>query len=632
MVFKYFEAGNIDPEELLYYVKTNKIATIKKLLKNCNDLLYQETENGLTVLESICYHQFTEDLIHSTIASLLAKVDANKLKPNSQRGYKSLIHFAALGQNPIILEALIIKFPQQVKLKAERNTALHILIKESTSYGPNFLQCIEILLKNGVDIEAKDKLNKTAYDWATEKKLLDDSVLETFRPKTAPKKIPTPPKSESYRSRKSYAIPVNVDYRRSTPMSISPINQINSPMDYLRNLDENGFINYFKTNDSSDINEYLPYAIEHNLLNVVDYMIETNQLQPSENETHPLIIAKNHRHYDMLKLLLEKMEVPSDILFRLIRTADGCINESGFMECYQLIIESDKVDVNLADDYYNTALHCAGKYTRWGIMLLLLKNKASLANCNSDQQMAIVEIDTYVLGKHFDQCVQFGYQRLCEERLRLSFNYATLFPTRNQSKLDSCAESTPCIEDAIVEEDTAGVKLNFNENDQLFTQSNTMGASELEVILHLSNNPDKQSLLLHPLINALIDVIWHKVEIFVFINFIVYMLYCVSLGLHLGFGNNLSKAFLIIMCCVLILRECFQFSYQRASYFKQQNNYIEIAVCIVVALLLMTEKVQFKVVAALLSAFAYLSILDSMPTVASYVNMFQRLQNIVVKF
>lgn len=484
------------------------------------------------------------------------------------------------GQNPIILEKIIQRFPDQIHLKAERNTALQTLLKESNDSEErtdNILKCAEILLQNGVDVNSKDKNNKTALAVYAEVKDKNKQLFELLKNKANTQLV-------------------------STKMTA---------LDFITNRDTDGFIREFQKKQffEKELIDCLPFVVENNMLDIAECIVDAIKAFPDDqNESHPLLIARDHRHDEMLKLLIENIKIPEDILIQFIRTTNGFINDAKFLKCYEMIIDNDNENVNYAYEGSNTALHYAAKYENWDVIQLLLKNNASLANCNASGQMALVDVHADVLRKHFDHCVQFGYyQHSYEERLRLAFNYTTLFP----SKTKNIGKNSKTYEDT---------KIDMSREKS--SQNGSFNA--IDVMLHLCNDREKRSLLLHPLINAFVNAMWHKMEIFVFVNFIAYMLYMVALGCYLGIGDGVSRAFLSLMCLVLIGRTCVQFGYKRANYFKQKRNYVEVALCSVLVLVLLTDRMDFKVIAALLSAALYLLMLSTIPIVASYLNMFQK--------
>lgn len=612
---------------LLDYVRRNNITKIQSLVRENRDVLSHvyDYPHHKTILQICC----CKEDVQPAVVEALVGLGANLFFAQEVDNMRNALHIAALYATPEILRTVVKCMKQQTggsinDVDANGNTALHIVVKEREEDDPNLEECARILVENGIDVNKTDGKMHTAILWAAKsgykgvvRILLQQANIDIdsckLRNKTARQWI----------TEKRLVDEPIIDY----PTSNNNENPKDVLFGYLKDNRESDFVNFNKISafvDADDgANTLLQVACKNGLKDVVRHLLN-NGADPnhttSKNPKTPLEIISELGYYEIFDLLLrnERTEISNNVICNLFKYMDrDKIWISDYEKCYQLL--KDRMThaiVNDSDEDNNTPLHYAVFYSKAEGVLELLDLGASLANKNRSNISPIHNIHADVLEQHLDKCIRVVNTRDGDfnENCVVSFNYRTLVP------------HTP--ETVHSDEKSVDVEQNpFRQMQEL--------VAETEVVSYVSQSTELRHLLKHPVLSSFLFMKWHRIRWFFYTNLAFYLTFCMSLILYIllnctdeptqkpGVISDLILIVLAVTYVILIIRELFQMVVSPSSYFLSFENWVEICLIIVTLCIFLdeSENKQFSAIAVLLATFELTMLVGQHPKICTNVVM-----------
>lgn len=616
-------------DQLLDCVNRNDVNDLVNLVsehENILDTLYSRNQN---ILQKAIKEQ--NDKISVEIVNKLIELGVNVFYNNIVDEHMDVLHFAAYTLNPRILNVICKHIknnkPNEMNSLCDgKNTALNLIIKRCDHNDKNFMKCVRILIENELDINKPDDKNLTPIFWAARKRnrelinyLLEQSHVDLDTHKLLGESARD--LIEKYElSDKNLPQHVN----NNVPVEEQCMVLLNSKL-------ENEFIERFNINITIDPNyddqyeTFLQKACKKGLIGVVRKLIErkvdVNKIG-TKNAEPPILIVAKEGFYEIFDLLLNNNEIiiPSDLLSVMLlnlNKKDGQTEE--YRKCLDALFEShhmSNIDINYSNKEGYTPLHYASIYQDSDLVAKLLKNGANLAYMNAYKVMSIESISPSILKNHFDDCIHPIKASSKAEDYTVTFDYTSLVKGTNSGR----------------DLEKGGRTYSFVDTDINY---------ETDAVAYLAKNKETRPLLAHPLITSFLLIKWHNFRCFFYINFIFYLLFCISLYSYIFLNNlqdnsndqsdgiqilwTISSAILYITFILLILREFFQILVSMKTYLRDVENYIEISLIFaIIAMLLMNGMHQQKQVCAvviLLSAFELIMLIGQIPALTTNIVM-----------
>ncbi|GJQ64934.1 pain [Trypoxylus dichotomus] len=604
-----------ESDGLLNFPDDLKIRLLDCVIQNDQEGIKQLVdEHGVGILHAD-YEEFDKPILHvalvdkcnyvrSSTVRYLIDLGADIYKKTSR--HCEAIHSAVSGQNPQLLKTIVGSIQNQDRLNAtaQGNTALNFLIKYGNNKSNSFMDCLQILLDAGVDVNIADEKAITPILWACVKGYKDviKAILECGR-----------------------AVDIDTHtYQDTTARThiahycLYEGNTVPSPLWYIQIKDEQGFFSAgeIPINDEYNDGTLLQQACERGLVNVVRYLINRDAdvyKTTQKNEKVPLEIAALIGNHEIFKLLLPKYDpLPEQILTTILKNMplyEGA-NDS-YKECLNTLLKSNKsVPVNERSNNRNTPLHYACMTTDPVIPLKLLENGASLANRNDFDSIPIEDIDPEILEDHFNECITVR-ESGSKQRIIINFDYTTILPATDKEDLKARDEEASLID---VTEPT----------------------NETDVIRVISETAELRHLLIHPLIATFIRIKWHKMRWFFWIHLVLFILFAIFFFVYVFIPVNdhlrnyqkvwinILWSFLIITYVILLLKEISQFTLSWKTYCNSLSNIFEMAMLVVCFYPIFCKSAngvykQFSAIAMVMIALDLMVLGSQHPQLSTYV-------------
>ncbi|KAH8346313.1 hypothetical protein KR084_001791 [Drosophila pseudotakahashii] len=219
--------------------------------------------------------------------------------------------------------------------------------------------------------------------------------------------------------------------------------------------------------------------------------------------------------------------------------------------CFELLIESDRVDVNEADSGRLVPLSYAVKYRNTKAIKKLLQKGAYIGTKNVFGALPIKDMPPEVLEEHFDSCITTNGEKPGERNFEIIIDYKNLM--RRQER-----DSKP-------------------SNEKLH--------DEMAPIAFIAESKEFRYLLQHPLISSFLFLKWHRLSVIFYLNFLLYSLFTASIITHtlLKFHESDHRALTALFGVLswlgigyLIVCEGIQWIMSPVRYFFSITNIMEV--------------------------------------------------------
>ncbi|XP_018336750.1 transient receptor potential cation channel protein painless-like [Agrilus planipennis] len=633
-------------------VKSNRSTEIRRLVN----------EHGKALLSQIYDHPFYKTIVQIACSNLASQITSETLQTlidlggnlyslNEHFDNKQCLHFAAESGIPEILKVILRNINEkQINSQCDGGcSALHCLVRFSEKDDDDQEECVKLLVQcEQFDVNKIDDKNLTAIYYAARKgnrKVVSailnfsyhpvDIDTHKFRGKSARDFIQ---EKQLYNG----SLPMVDDSRHAN--NIDPINVLFS---YLNDLKEDEFVrsgHLSETTANGDNGRMtlLQLASSKGLTNAVEKLLELGAIPDKVTERTPktpIEMAAEEGYYEIVKILINTTSmVPTKALGTSLKMADviSVDPKRDYQRCCELLLEQP-IDINSVNN--ESILRYAVCYGGSEVTLKLLRAGASLACKNNYGIMAVEEIDSTTMEKHLDECLEVNLDKNVEaENFEAVFNYKTLMPPTKFRASNKNKE----VNSFSVPEDLEAANTLFKEEVEEFTL-------EMEVVNFMSKSAELRHLLTHPVITSFLYMKWLRLSKFFYINLAVYVLFCLYLFLYVFMSYNIESPeksspnvtltiILSILFAILCIREIFQMFLTPNTYFFECENWLELILVFLTALILFQKspsefvRKQVSAFVILVAAFDIVLMIGQHPKMATNIVMLKTVSCNFLKF
>ncbi|CAH0686051.1 unnamed protein product [Spodoptera exigua] len=640
-----------DPQvQLRTALLANDFATFKKLVSyGTVDLehVYQYPDYK-TCLEIAVSEPNKQDFVKLLLQH---EVEVNKV---NETHAMAPIHFAVENGNIEALRLLLEDDRIDVNIKSKGNTALLMAIKHIEDLDDDrerdlaiYEDMVELLLKAGCNANSPDSKGVTPVHSAAKQGL--ERVVTLILDYTKEPVHLDAYKDIRGRTARYYleqAFPhllAKFETQEVEPEEIT----VDKLFSYLSRHEEDNFIRDFtklvKKNEhrtalaaNNGMSTMLQMATEKGMYRVVGTLLLSGadpNATCSGNTSRPIGIACQYGHYKILKMFVDNESTLFDpvngesllqITVKGMRSYSNTPKEN-FNDCLQLLLKHPKVNINInhPDMKDNTALHYAARNGDQDTVLELLRNGACVGLRNKFDEPPLADINAKTLETYLDECVTTNSQRPSDDDYEIHMKYSFLVYPNNSLENELC--KVPLMDNSSTHE---------KELDSLL-------APETDALLYMTRNEDLRPLLKHPVITSFLYLKWQRISCLFYANITFYSLLwlCLILYIMLGYGvekkqsksiealNVITHVGAIIGLILLIFRELFQLLVAPTRYLQSLENWMEIVLIFVTALVVGNDsaaestKQQLSSVAILLSSAELVLLIGQFPTLSTNIVM-----------
>jgi ankyrin repeat protein len=360
--------------------------------------------------------------------------------------------------------------------------------------------------------------------------------------------------------------------------------------------------------------------------------------------------------------------------------ADTSTVHRDYRACLDLLLEhlpKLKIDINAVDFRGNTALHYAAMNEDRYAVFMLLKHGAYIGIKNVFGEPPLANMTPNMLEDFLDECLNTNDEFPRADTFELTFSYQFLVPPLAKC----CTPEKQDSNSAPEKRDSSSATILPLHNSRSPSDQPTLQNiptettnTETEPLLYISKSRDLRHLLKHPIFTSFLDLKWHRIRIFFYVNLTFYILFVASLTFYILFsygksqtkrdsgdtsvtnrgtteksggepltvakGNTsgfwwvLSVLFLIL----LMLRELFQLVTSPSKYFRSPENYLEILLIITSSCIVFSNWVHnnarphFYAIAILLSWAELVLLIGRHPRLSTNIEMFKTVSWNFLKF
>lgn len=254
-------------------------------------------------------------------------------------------------------------------------------------------------------------------------------------------------------------------------------------------------------------------------------------------------------------------------------------NKCDYEKCFSLLLNHPAIDVDEMDMFDCSPLHYAVRYNNNAAIAELLKRGAYIGVKNRFANFSITDINPQTLEKHLDSCITTNTLRPGDDNFEIVYDYSNLVPAVTKRSTD-----------------LSGVKTSTPSKSIFSRQIIESCPDEMAPIEHIAKANELRHLIKHPLITSFLFLKWHRLALIFYINFILYTIFCISLISYIllcyrqestspAVETILYSISFVLGICIFI-REVAQFIMSPRNYLKNKENYLEIALIIMVAMIL----------------------------------------------
>ncbi|XP_039481261.1 transient receptor potential cation channel protein painless [Drosophila santomea] len=293
--------------------------------------------------------------------------------------------------------------------------------------------------------------------------------------------------------------------------------------------------------------------------------MDINSRPGRANEANLVETAVIYGNWQALERLLKEPSLRLAPDSKLLNSVIGRLDEppyDGFshQRCFELLMDSDRVDVNEADSGRLVPLFYAVKYRNTSAMQELLKHGAYIGSKSAFGTLPIKDMPPEVLEEHFDSCITTNGERPGEQNYEIIIDYKNLMRQERDSGSGV---------------DSGKTSVNLNQLHD-----------EMAPIAFIAESKEMRHLLQHPLISSFLFLKWHRLSVIFYLNFLIYSLFTASIITYtlLKFHESDQRALTAFFGLLswlgigyLILRESIQWIMSPVRYFWSITNIMEVA-------------------------------------------------------
>ncbi|XP_069672285.1 transient receptor potential cation channel protein painless-like [Periplaneta americana] len=631
-------------------------------------------------------------------ALLDAGSDANSINRVHK---KAPIHVAVDSARDEVLKVLLSNSKIDINIKDNfGNTPLHVIAKhklkgETEDVINKYKHCIQLLMnQDGINPNIVNRKGYTALHFAAQNDAKD--VVQTILEHAGDDIDVDNTKALNGKTARETIIHKWPEFAELLP-------EAGNVEDRKRNVDVSVLFNYLYHRDCSSFvkaienlptaelekgdgsRTLLQYCAENGLTTetraLLDRGVNVNTTCPTERRP-PALLACYSGHPNVLLLFLERGPECLDLsvstggkgtAFHAVLTsprADTATVHRDYKGCLDLLFKylpNLKLDINATDMKGNTALHYAAKNEDEYAVSTLLKHGAYIGIKNVFDEPPLANISPRMLESFLNECLDTNGEFPREDSYEVTFSYKFLVPPQSentQQRRNSQLTTLPL----------------YNSQDAgeppVRSHSSTT-ITETEPLLYISRSRDLRYLLKHPIFTSFLDLKWHRIRIFFYVNLIFYILFVALLTLYilLSYGrpqnvetsedtsntslinrnttahpeteiadnskendSGFSWGLLIFFLICLILRELFQFLVRPVRYLNSPENYLELLLILATATILFCGWVHIHArphvsAVAILASWAELVLLIGRhPRLSTNIEMFKTVSWNFLKF
>jgi ankyrin repeat protein len=628
-------------------------------------------------------------------------------QPNNLNGIrkKAPIHIAAESAKVEVLKVLLSNPRTDVNiLDNYGNTPLHLIAKQklkdaSEDIVDKYKHCIRLLMnQSGINVNTVNRKGYTAVHFGAQNDAkevvqtilehagndLDVDNLKTLNGKSARDTI-----LQKY-PEFACLLP---EHRRAvdTKQSIDS----STLFQYLYHRDFDSFIAAIDMLPSGQLDKsdgrrtLLQYCAENGLKEpataLLDRRVDINATCLAEPRP-PALLACYGGHPAILELLLkdgpEFVDLKAAIggegtAFHAVLTsprADTSTVHRDYKACLDLLLKhlpNLKIDINAVDLKGNTALHYAAKNEDDYAVFTLLKHGAYIGIKNVFGEPPLANMSPKMFEAFLNDCLDTNGEFPREDTYEITISYEFLVPPPGEC----------CMQDQHNSHITMTLPLHNSQSPSEPPPHQNIPTvttnTETEPLLYISQSRDLKHLLKHPVFTSFLDLKWHHIRIFFYINLIFYILFVALLTLYILLGYEKSQiidsnrnsvnisdlsmgrteksggeslavvkgnmsgfwwVLSIVFLILLIMREIFQLVVSPSKYLCSSENYLEFLLLITSASILFSEWVHnnarphFSAIAILLSWAELVLLIGRHPRLSTNIEMFKTVSWNFLKF
>jgi ankyrin repeat protein len=658
-----------------------------------------------------------DDPHHATCLYLTCKEDDgaeyaralldNGADPNNLNGIrkKAAIHVAAESARDEVLKILLSNSCIDINIKdGSGNTPLHLIAKQelkdtSADVVNKYKYCIQLLMnQDRINLNIRNRKGYTAIHLAAQ----DDAkeVVETILEHAGDDLDIDNLEASNGKSARETIIQKYPELAELLPEQVRAGDRkqtvdSSTLFHYLYHRNCGAFIaaidvlprSQLENNDGS--RSLLQYCAENGLERetsaLLDKGVNPNATCPAEPRP-PALLACYGGHPSILKLFLrlgpESVELEAatgegGTALHAVLTcprADTSIAHRDYKTCLDLLLKylpDLKIDINASDLKGNTALHYAAKNKDDDAVLTLLKHGAYIGIKNVFGEPPLASMSPKILETFLNDCLNTIGEFPREDTYQVKFSYKFLVPPAVQS----------CMQDQHNSHVPLTLPLHNTQRPNRPPSHNNsmeMTNTETDPLVYISHSRDLKYLLKHPVLTSFLDLKWHRIRIFFYINLIFYILFVALLTFyillsygkpHVADSNNDSHntstvsssataeystvdtltlvksnasgfwwAVLVVFFILLLLREMFQLVAFPSKYFRSPENYLEVLLLVTSAAILFSDGVRrsarphFSAIAILLSWAELVLLIGRHPRLSTNIEMFKTVSWNFLKF
>lgn len=395
-----------------------------------------------------------------------------------------------------------------------------------------------------------------------------------------------------------------------------------------------------RDDESNENHTYLQYACDVGLPEVVESLLEFGA-DPNKtthlNDKYPVFIAASKGYVEIIRLLLEsekfvilhstKGSVIHQVLNGWAENSNKsdvknelCDYEKSFNmlleQCEYNLYKRPKIDINCVDDDGYTCLNIAVKSGKKNIVFALLDHNAYVGKINKCRNPLLAEISREMLESYLDSCITSKQKSPNTINYEINLSYKFLCP--------------PMV---FAQKDIVYDQEHFESRKEIIKLEKI---KEMDPLLYMSTVPYLKPLLVHPVISSFIFLKWHRIKLFYYINFLMYLLFLTNLSVFILFRDKsvLLKTyglgwFLLLLGNIgVCIRELVQIITSPIKYIMSFQNWIEIFMIILIYCLIFDNlndgfRIQVSATVLLLSWSQILFFIGRHPVQAIHLEIFK---------